>query len=329
MDNKKRLFSAIQPSGNLHIGNYLGALKNWVSHQDEYNCFYAIADLHAITADYNPELYPETVLKTAIDLLAIGIDPQKSVLFTQSQVAQHTELAWLLNTITPVSELQRMTQFKDKSRQNVNNINMGLFDYPVLMAADILLYKAELVPVGEDQLQHLELTNTIARKFNNKFGEYFKKVEAIISKSARIMSLQEPHNKMSKSLGNNNYIALRDDVDTVRKKVMSAKTDAGHGLGGQMSAGVDNLFTLLENFADENLVKKFNLDYHNGNLQYSDLKVELARSISASLKPIQDNILELENNLDGVKEILISGAQKASKIAQENILEIKKKMGLI
>ncbi len=329
MSDKKILFSGIQPTGELHIGNYLGALRNWVELQDKHDCFYSIVDLHAITIDYDQENYQEQILNTAIDLLALGIDPKKSTLFVQSRVPEHTELTWLFNTLIPMAELQRMTQFKDKSRQNFNNINMGLFDYPVLQAADILLYKGELVPVGEDQLQHLELANTILRKFNNKFGEYFQKIEPIISKSARVMSLQEPNNKMSKSLGTTNYIALRDDEDTIRKKIMSAKTDAGPQKDGHMSPGVDNLFTLLENFADEKIVKKFNLDYHNGNLKYSELKAELAQTIINTLKPIQDNIVKLEKDKDKVKKILEKGAQKAKKIAENNILEIKEKMGLI
>ena len=322
MSDKKILFSGIQPTGDLHIGNYLGALKNWVDLQDQYDCFYSIVDLHAITIDYDPEKYQEQILNTAIDLLAIGIDPQKSTLFVQSHVPQHTELTWLFNTLTPMAELQRMTQFKDKSRQNFTNINMGLFDYPVLQAADILLYKGELVPIGEDQLQHLELANTILRKFNNKFGEYFQKIKPVMSKSARVMSLQEPKNKMSKSLGASNYIALRDDEDTIRKKIMSAKTDAGPQKDGHMSPGVDNLFTLLENFADEKVVKKFNLDYHNGDLKYSELKAELADAIINTLKPIQANIAKLEKDNDKVKNILAEGAKKAQKIAEDNILEI-------
>lgn len=327
--DKKILFSGIQPTGDLHIGNYLGALKNWVNLQDQHDCFYSIVDLHALTIDYDPINYQEQILNTAIDLLAIGIDPKKSTLFVQSHVPQHTELTWLFNTLTPIAELQRMTQFKDKSRQNFTNINMGLFDYPVLMSADVLLYKAEIVPVGEDQLQHLELANTILRRFNNKFGEYFQKIEAIMSKSARVMSLQEPKNKMSKSLGVTNYIALRDDEETIRKKIMSAKTDTGPQEGGHMSPGVDNLFTLLENFADEKIVKKFNLNYHNGDLKYSELKKELAEAVINTLKPIQINIVKLEKDKEKVKKILAEGAQKAQKIAEVNILEIKEKMGLI
>ena len=329
MSDKKILFSGIQPTGDLHIGNYLGALKNWVELQDKHDCFYSIVDLHAITIDYDQETYQDAILNTAIDLLAIGIDPQKSTLFVQSHVPEHTELCWLLNSLIPMAELQRMTQFKDKSKQNFDNINMGLFDYPVLQAADILLYKSELVPVGEDQLQHLELANTILRKFNNKFGEHFKKIEAIISKSARVMSLQEPRDKMSKSLGTSHYIALRDDEDTVKKKIMSAITDAGPQQSGYMSPGVDNLFTLLENFADEKIVKKFNLDYHNGDLKYSELKAELAQAISLTLKPIQANIAKLEKDKVKVKKILEKGVQHAKKIAEKNMIEIKEKMGLI
>ncbi|OGY89691.1 MAG: tryptophan--tRNA ligase, partial [Candidatus Komeilibacteria bacterium RIFCSPLOWO2_01_FULL_45_10] len=242
--NKKILFSGIQPTGEIHIGNYLGALKNWVELQDKYRCLYSIVDLHAITIDYHPATYQETILNTAIDLLAIGLDPKKSTIFVQSQVPQHAELCWLFNTLVPIAELERMTQFKDKAAEHKENINAGLFDYPVLQAADILLYKSEMVPVGQDQLQHLELTNTIVRKFNNKFGKYFEEIKPVINEGARVMSLTNPEKKMSKSLGPNNYIALSDAPEIIRKKIMSAVTDTGP-TASAMSAGVKNLFDLL------------------------------------------------------------------------------------
>ncbi|MCD4704828.1 tryptophan--tRNA ligase [bacterium] len=329
MNDKKILFSGVQPTGDLHLGNYLGAFQNWVNLQDKYNCIYSVVDLHAITINYDPEKYQERVLKTVIDLLAMGIDPQKSILFVQSQVPEHTELCWLLNTITPVSELQRMTQFKDKSKQNIANVNMGLFDYPVLQVADILLYKSEFVPVGADQVQHLELTNDILKKFNNKFGEYFSKVETIISKGERIMSLADPSKKMSKSLGENHCLSLRDDPDTIRKKIMSAITDQGPTENGEMSAGVDNLFKMMELLGDEEIVKKFHQDYHQQTLKYSELKIALVEVLINFLKPIQEKILELENNSDEVVKILEQGTEKARAIARVNIREIKEKMGLV
>ena len=327
--DKKILFSGIQPTGDLHIGNYLGALKNWVELQDKYDCFYCIVDLHGITIDYDPKNYQDTILNTAIDLIAIGIDPKKSILFVQSQVPEHTELCWLFNTLIPISELQRMTQFKNKSEQNEGNVNAGLFDYPVLQAADILLYKGEVVPVGEDQLQHLELANTILRKFNNKFGEYFRKIEPLMTQGARIMSLVDPCNKMSKSLGQNHYIALNDSFEAVKKKVMSAVTDIGPLEDNQMSSGVKNLFTLLESFADDKVFEKFQQAYSNKTLKYSELKAELAKVIVNHLRPIQERRKLLEKNKKHIQKILNNGAKRARKIAEKNIIEIKEKMGLI
>jgi len=340
-NHKKILFSGIQPTGEIHIGNYLGALKNWVDLQSKYNCLYSVVDLHAITIDYNPKEYQDRILNTAIDLLAIGIDPKKSVLFVQSHVPQHTELCWLFNTLIPIAELERMTQFKDKASQHKQNINAGLFDYPVLMAADVLLYQTEIVPVGQDQLQHLELTNMIARKFNHKFGSYFKEIEPVISQGAKIMSLTNPEKKMSKSLGPNNLIALSDSPEIIRKKIMSAVTDSGFtspkpvttGIGrpttAGMSQGVKNLFQLLELFGSSKTHQKLMNDYNNKTLKYSELKTELAEAVITNLKPIQERKKKLEKNKKQVIKILADGASKAEKIAGKNIMEIKKRMGLL
>ncbi len=333
---KKILFSGIQPTGEIHIGNYLGALKNWVDLQSQYNCLYSIVDLHAITIDYNPADYQERILNTAMNLLAIGINPKKSILFVQSHVPQHTELCWLFNTLVPVAELERMTQFKDKSREHKENINAGLFDYPILQAADILLYKSEVVPVGQDQLQHLELTNAIVRKFNNKFGKYFEEIKPVISEGAKIMSLTNPEKKMSKSLGPNNLIALADEPAVIRKKIMSAVTDTGPQ-SGEMSKGVQNLFNLLKLFGSTSLttggsataLQRLTNAYNNKTLKYSELKTELAESIIAQLKPIQERKKKLQNNKKQVVKILADGAKKAGQIAGKNILEIKKLMGLL
>ncbi len=329
--NKKVLFSGIQPTGEIHIGNYLGALKTWVDLQKKYQCYFSIVDLHAITIAYNPANFQETILNTAMDLLAIGLDPKKSALFVQSHILEHTELCWLFNTLTPIAELERMTQFKDKTKEHKENINAGLFDYPVLQAADILLYHAEAVPVGQDQLQHLELTNTIVKKFNNKFstsgGSYFKEIEPIISQGARIMSLVNPDKKMSKSLGPANYIALSDEPETIRKKIMSAVTDLGPVSLGQMSAGVKNLFTLLELFAPLPVYQKFQAAYQVKILKYAELKTELAEAIISHLKPIQERKKQLDKKR--VKKILMAGAKRAKKIARKNIIEIKQRMGLL
>ncbi|MFH1668057.1 MAG: tryptophan--tRNA ligase [Candidatus Komeilibacteria bacterium] len=327
-EEKKLLISGIQPTGNIHIGNYLGALKNWVALQDKYECIYFIADLHAITVDQNPKKFQDKILETAIDLLAIGVDPKKSILFVQSAVSQHTELAWLFNTLTPMSELERMTQYKDKSQDHKDNINVGLFDYPVLQAADILIYKAEAVPVGEDQLQHLELSNMIGRKFNNKYGNFFKPIKPVITAGARIMSLNQPERKMSKSLGEKTYIAIRDNADTIRKKVSSAVTDTGPVVEGKKSVGVSNLFELLSLFGDDKAVAKFEVQYNQKTIKYSELKEALADTIIKTLEPIQERIKEIEFNPKKVKTILDKGAKQAQVIAVKNMEDIKKKMGL-
>lgn len=377
MTNKKILFSGIQPTGEIHIGNYLGAIKNWVELQNSgnYNCIYSIVDLHALTIDYDPKTYQEKILDLAATLLACGIDPKKSIFFLQSSVKEHTELCWLLNTITPVSELYRMTQFKDKAgiqgrfekvenllkeslrRENklfigsskdnliplekyinslileikeyflnMNKSKIGLLDYPVLMASDILLYGTEIVPVGEDQSQHLELTNTIVRKFNNKFGEHFKKVNSYITTGAKIMALNDPDKKMSKSIAGS-YISLSDTEDEIRKKVSRAVTDSN--FDKEMSKGVKNLFDLLLFFDAKDIHYKFLKQYKDKTIKYSELKSELAEVIIKYLEPIQKKRKELLKNSKKLKKILDNGAKQAQKIASKNIKSIKDKMGLI
>lgn len=328
MTNKKILFSGIQPTGEIHIGNYLGAIKNWVELQNkgEYDCIYSIVDLHAITIDYDSKKYQETILDLAATLIACGIDPKKSILFIQSNIKEHAELCWLLNTITPVSELYRMTQFKDKSSKNEKNINIGLLDYPVLMTSDILLYGAEVVPVGYDQSQHLELTNIILKKFNNKFGEFFKKVNPYITSGAKIMALNDPLKKMSKSISGS-YISLSDTPDEIRKKISRAVTDSD--AGKEMSKGIKNLFDLLLFFEANEIYDKFLKQYKNKTIKYSELKSELAEVIIKHLEPIQKKKKELLKDPKKLRKILSDGSKKAQYIASKNILSIKKKMGLI
>lgn len=328
LNNKKILFSGIQPTGEIHIGNYLGAIKNWVELQNkgEYNCIYSIVDLHAITIDYDPKKYQETILDLAATLIACGIDPKKSILLVQSNVKEHAELCWLLNTVTPVSELYRMTQFKDKSSKNEKNINIGLLDYPVLMSSDILLYRSEVVPVGYDQSQHLELTNIILKKFNNKFGEYFNKVNPYITTGAKIMALNDPEKKMSKSISGS-YISLSDTPDEIRKKISYAVTDSN--ASKEMSLGVKNLFDLLLFFEAREAHDKFLKQYKDKTIKYSELKSELADVIIKKLEPIQKKKKELLKSPKKLKSILADGAKQAQKIAYKNILEIKKRMGLI
>lgn len=316
----KTLFSGIQPTGNLHLGNYLGAIKNWVSLQDKYNCLYSIVDLHALTGNLKATELKQNIFDLAVDLLAVGIDPKKSILFVQSAVIGHTELAWIFNTLTPITELNRMTQFKDKSEEQKNNINAGLLTYPVLQAADILLYKAEVVPIGEDQLQHLELTRLIARKFNNKYTEYFKGVQPSLSPIPRVMSLNNSTKKMSKSLGSASYISLRDDNKTVSQKIKKAVTD---------EAGIKNLLDLYYYFGDNQKHQKMSVDYTNQKLMNVELKEELTKAILTFLKPVQTKIKYFEKHPQEVEKYLASGAKQAQQIANKNLEEIKKLVGMI
>jgi len=326
-EKSQTLFSGVQPTGELHIGNYLGALKQWAELQNEYNSIFCVVDYHSITEDFDPKEKQEQIFNTAVDILACGVDPEKSILFIQSQVPEHTELAWILNCITPVSELERMTQYKDKAQRQKSNINMGLLDYPVLMAADILLYRAEVVPVGEDQQQHLELARTIVKKFNNRFGEYFIQPEAKLNKAARIMSLDDPSKKMSKSVPKS-YIALGDSPDEIKQKISKAVSDTG-GKKGKVGGG-RNLLNIFAAFVDdENIVAKFEEDYKNGELQYSKFKPMLANVIISSLKPIQEKRNKLLKDKEYVLKILETGRQKAQQIASQTIKGVKEKIGLI
>jgi len=324
----KTLFSGIQPTGNLHIGNYLGALKQWVELQDKYNSIFCVVDYHSLTENFDPKIKQEQIFNTAIDFLACGIDPEKSIVFVQSQVSEHTELAWILNCLTPIGELERMTQYKDKSARQKENINAGLFTYPILMAADILLYKAEAVPVGEDQIQHIELARAITRKFNSRFGDFFKEPKEILTTAKRIMSLNEPDKKMSKSLGEKSYIALSDTPEIIKKKIQSATTDFG-AENSEISGG-RNLLNLLKEFSDSTaIIKNFENDYKNGTLKYAALKPILAQAIITTLKPIQEKREKLLKDKKYVTEILEKGAEKAKIIASKNLMEIKKKIGVL
>ncbi|MFA7662450.1 MAG: tryptophan--tRNA ligase [Patescibacteria group bacterium] len=328
MSNTKTIFSGIQPTGQLHLGNYLGAIQNWVKLQDQYNCIYSIVDYHAITIDQDPKQMQAKILEIASLLLACGIDPKKSILFIQSHIPEHTELAWIFNTLTPIAELERMTQFKDKADRNKQNINAGLFTYPVLQAADILIYKADAVPVGEDQLQHVELTRKIVRKFNNKYGEYFTEPEAIASSAKRVMSLTEPESKMSKSHGEKSYIALTDSAEVIRQKISKAVTDSSPD--GTMSAGVANLFNLLKYIeTDKAILKDLEAQYKSGTLKYSELKNVLAEQIIKMLEPIQTRYQAYISDPQKVWAILADGQKRAETIAKQNMAEIKKLVGLL
>ncbi|MDO8575011.1 MAG: tryptophan--tRNA ligase [bacterium] len=326
-----KIVSGIQPSGELHIGNYLGAIKNWLKLQadTENECFFFIADYHSITEAYNPKEKFGEILDLAIDLLALGLDPKKSVIFQQSQILYHTELAWIFNTITPIGELSRMTQFKEKGALQKENINAGLFDYPVLMAADILIYKSDAVPVGEDQIQHLELTRDLARRFNAKFGKTFPEPKSLLTETPRIMNLTDPTKKMSKSHGEKSYIALKDSPEKIMSKIKSAVSDVG---GGENKGG-NNLLSIFKAFAEKKSEKseyeKFKKDHDIGELKYAEFKPRLAELIADSFSQYRKKHIELSKNPDYVKKVLEEGALKASIIAEKTLKEVKEKIGLL
>ncbi|NOX44756.1 MAG: tryptophan--tRNA ligase [Caldiserica bacterium] len=322
-----RIFSGIQPTGVLHLGNYFGAIKQWVELQEGNECIYCIVDYHALT---NEEMVPAEMRRAkeslAMDLLACGIDPEKSILFVQSDVPEHTELCWILGCVTSFGDLTRMTQFKQKAKEQ-EFVNAGLFYYPVLQAADILLYLADHVPVGEDQLQHLELSRRIARRFNHRFGELFPEPQPILSKGARIMSLADPTRKMSKSYGPDHYIGLMEPEESIYRKIRSAVTDMGLQPGQEMSPGVANLFLLLELVAPAELVEDFRARHRAGRLLYKDLKETLYRHLMEFLSPIRERRRELEERGE-IGEILAAGAERARKIAREVIREARERVGL-
>ncbi len=325
--SKPRIFSGIQPSGNLHIGNYLGAIKNWVKLQDDFDCIYCVVDMHAITVPQNPEDLKKRTIEVAKVYLASGINPEKCAIFIQSHVHEHAELAWILNTVAKVGELNKMTQFKDKKGKNEEGVGVGLFDYPVLMAADILLYDAEKVPVGEDQVQHVELTRTLGRRFNSQFGETFKIPEPYITKEGmRIMGLDDPMKKMSKSAGSEyNYIGLADDADTIRKKIMKAVTDSGSEIKYQDDKpALKNLINIYSIFAEKD-PKEIEKAYEGKG--YADFKRDLAEVIISGLEPIQEKMDALSDS--EVLEILRKGAEKVRTIAEKKMKEVKEKIGFI
>ena len=325
-----RVFSGIQPTGTLHIGNYFGAVRNWATLQETLECVYCVVDYHAITIDVDPAHLRAASRSMALDLIACGIDPETSILFVQSDVPAHTELGWILGCVTSYGDLSRMTQFKDKSEKQ-QFISAGLLTYPILQAADILLYKADGVPVGEDQVQHLELSRRIARRFNARFGETFAEPEPILGKGARIMSLADPTSKMSKSAGEAHYVGVMSPEKSIRKKVRSAVTDTGLEEGEAMSPGVANLFEILELCAEiteeHGVVDELRGDFVAGTLMYSKLKDTVFEQLMAVLRPIQQRRAALEAS-GQIDEILATGARKAQAIASETISQVRKAAGL-
>lgn len=323
-----KIFSGIQPTGEIHIGNYLGAIKQWIELQEKNECIFCIVDLHALTAPYEPKKLQELIIEKAISYLAAGIDPEKSIIFIQSQVKEHAELSWILNTVTPVGDLTRMTQYKEKSKKFEKNLNAGLLNYPILMAADILLYKTDSVPVGDDQVQHVELTRTIAKRFNQRFGETFALPEPRIPKmGARIMSLAQPTKKMSKSDPKESYIGLFDEPEEIKGKIMRATTDSGKIVkyDPEKKAGISNLMTIYSLFSDKS-IKEIEKKFKGRG--YGEFKKSLTDLLINSLEPFRRKRKELLQREVYVREILTKGAQRAQIIAQSTMQEVKKKTGL-
>jgi len=326
----KRILSGISPSGQLCIGNYVGALKNWVHLQDEYESIFLIVDMHAITVKQKPADLRARCLSFLAQFIACGIDPDKSLLVVQSHVPQHAELAWTLGTFTQMGELNRMTQFKDKSTRHKENINSGLYTYPVLMAADILLYQADLVPVGADQKQHLELTRNIAQRFNGLYSDTFKIPEPFIPDvGSRIMSLQDPGKKMSKSDENpNNLIALLDSTDVVIKKLKRAVTDSGSEIkfDQKLRPGLSNLISLYSALSG---LKISEVENEFEGKQYSSLKTDLAELVNETLIPIQKNYQSIMADKRFLETVMLTSAEKAQSMARKTLSKVYRKIGFI
>ncbi len=327
---KPILISGVQPTGALHIGNYLGALKNFVGLQNsgKYQCYFFVADLHSLTEDYKPSEKPKQVSDVVLSFLAAGIDPKKSTIFVQSAIPAHTELMWILNTITPMGELERMTQFKDKSSGHSQNsfVNVGLFDYPVLMAADILLYNVKFVPVGDDQGQHLELTRTLARKFNSKFGKIFLEPKALMTNASRIMSLDDPSKKMSKSRPAG-CLFLDDSPAAIREKFARATTDSGKEVkyAPHLKLGISNLLSVYSEFSGTS-IPALEKRYHGKG--YAEFKKDLAEVVVKALKPFQEKKKKLAGQPALLRKVLQAGNKKANIVAEEKLAEARKQAGL-
>lgn len=331
MDGKKQVvFSGVQPTGKITIGNYIGSIKNWVPMQEQYDCIFCVVDLHSITVSQ----IPAELRKNTFDLLSLylacGLDPQKSILFVQSHVSAHTELAWVLNTIAYVGEMNRMTQFKDKSRKHADNINMGLMDYPVLMASDILLYQTDLVPVGVDQKQHVELARDLAQRFNSHFSPTFVVPDCLTPKvGAKIMSLQEPNAKMSKSDENENaVVTMFDDKDAVLRKFKRAVTDSDTEIrfDKENKPGVSNLLTIYSAFSGETIQKAEERFAGKG---YGEFKIAVAESVIEAISPIQSEQKRLAADKAYLENILKEGSEKAERIANRTLQKVYKKVGFI
>lgn len=323
---KKRVYSGIRATGRLHLGNYYGAVKGMLELQDTYDCIFSVVDLHTITVPYDPKTLKASVREIILDYLAAGLDPKKCKLEIQSQIPQHMELAYFLSTIYPVTRLEDLPTYKDKKSQYPKYVNMGLLYYPVLMAADIMLYKAELVPVGIDQEPHIEVTREIVRKFNSMFGQTFPEPQRFATPGEYVPSLAGS-GKMSKSI-DGSFITLTDDLETIKKRLASAPTDSGME-GGDIpkSGGVANLFKMLELFSDKDTYKKFEDDYKEKKIRYGEMKEVLANEIYKELKPFQERRREFENNSQLVDSIIAEGESACREMAEATMKEVREKMG--
>ena len=328
-ERKKRALSCIQPTGAPTLGNYLGALRNWVQMQDEFECAFAVADLHALTIRQDPPKFRQQILEMYALLLAIGLDPEKNLIFVQSQVPSHAELSWLLSCCTQFGELSRMTQFKDKSTKHADNINLGLFAYPTLMAADILLYQPDYVPVGADQKQHCELTRNIAERFNSLYGNTFTVPEPYIMKTgARVRSLQDPTKKMSKSDENQNaFISLRDDADTVIRKFRRAVTDSEATV--RYAEGKDGINNLMEIYGAVTGKTMSEIETEFAGKGYGDFKTAVGEAVATTLTPIQERLATYLSDKAQLEALMHEGAERAYRVSSRTLDKAKKKMGLL
>ena len=329
MEQKKRIFSGMQPSGVITLGNYLGALKNWTKLQDEYDCLYCIVDMHAITVRQDPVKLRKQARDLLVQYLAVGLDPEKNIIYYQSHVPQHAELAWILNCYTYMGELNRMTQFKDKCAKHADNINAGLFTYPSLMAADILLYQTDLVPVGEDQRQHLELTRDIAQRFNGIYGDVFKVPDAYIGKvGARVMALQEPTKKMSKSDENqNNIITLMDDPKVIMNKMKRAMTDSDTEVRfAEEKPGISNLMEIYSACTGKTYDE---IEEEVRGKGYGDFKPAVGEAVISVTGPIRDEAQRILKDKAYLESVYKAGAEKASYIAEKTLRKVYKKIGFV
>ena len=320
-----RVFSGIRPSGKLHLGNYLGAIKNWIELQNKADqAIFAVVDYHGITTPFDPKTYHEQVMDVVMDYLAAGVDPEKALLIRQSKVPQHTELAWIFNTLTPVSWVSRLPTYKEQV-EKAGADNMGLLDYPVLMAADILIYKANTVPVGEDQLPHIDVANEIAKRFNSDYGKIFEPIKPLLTKGARIMSLQNPKKKMSKT--GDEGIALSDSPDEIRKKIKKAVTDSGKEIvfNQETKPALSNLITIYHLLSGKD-IKKIEEIYEGKS--YADFKADLGEVVVDFLEPFQAKYAELKKNPGQVEHILEHSEEKARELASATLKKVKEKMGL-